>query len=1699
MRVCVIYDDRDRPETTGGYCLRALRELGPVTHARPDQFGALSPADFDLFVRVDDGLEYPVPGHLRPLAWWAIDTHLEFDRCLAQARAADLTFAAQKPGAEALRAAGVAGAEWLPLACDPGVHRPHEVPVARDWCFVGNPIPGPRTELLELLRRHLPNHFAGRAYFDDMARAYSGARVAFNRSVRDDLNMRVFEALACGTFLVTNALPPGAGQDELLRDGTHLATYAGPEDLLDKVRFYLARPEARDRVARAGRAEVAAKHTYRHRMARILATSAARARSVPVRDDERAGAAAPVQHKPAPFDPGYFEFDRPELLALVPRTATDVVDVGCGAGRFGAGLKARQPCRVVGIEHDPVAAAAARGRLDLVLEGDAEALDWPFPAHSFDAVVCGDVLEHLRDPLAFLKRVRTWLRPDGVLVTSLPNVRHHSVVRGLLDGDWTYEPAGLLDHTHLRFFTRREVEKILFRAGFAVPDLVPVPGPGYEEWDAAGRPGTVTVGGLRVGGLDPADAEEFYAYQWLGAARPEPRPDPGVTSVVILTHNQLRLTRACVNSIRLLTDEPYELVFVDNGSTDGTPAYLTGLAAADPRVRVVLNPENRGFPAGCNQGIRVATGAQVLLLNNDTVVTAGWLTRLLRALRSGPDVGLAGPCSNHVSGDQQVPVTYPEDTLDGLDGFAWRHGRAHDGRAGDTDRLVGFCLLIKRAVIGAVGGLDEGFGLGNFEDDDYCRRARGAGFRAVIARDAFVHHVGGATFRATGVDYVGLMRANRDRFHRKWDTPAPAEPLPAAPAPGSGEPAPRVLALAHVALFRDRMDKSHYFRYRALAARPGVTLFGPGLPGYRPGMSLGEAVATACGGHWPEVVVHGCDPHASGVPLVTGLAEAPVPTALELQDSWAFEDRHVAFIREHRFTAVLIQEAGHHVAFYRDRCPDAEFVWTPNAVDTGVFRDRGLDKEYDIIVYGALNPEVYPLRARVAGLLERQSEFRVLRVPHPGYYPEGAAAAGVVSGEALSRAINRAWLGLATQSIYRCFLMKYLELAASGALVAGDVPDHARDVFGTDFVELGLGDPDEVILGKLREALKDKDRLRGRAAAAAARVRSGLSLDAFTGRTLGALGRLAAGRRVTAPRGESRPPVPVRPATPDPPGPFTVRAAPGGGLLLTRPGSQTAARSQSTPVLSGCLIVRDNAGTIRACLESLRPWVDELVVVDTGSTDDTPKIAAELGARVFHFPWVDDFSAARNESVRHARGAWVFWMDSDDVIDAANGRALRDLARGPHKDGVLGYVVRVHCPGPPGTDDLTAVDHVKLFRNRPELRFEHRIHEQILPAIRRAGGEVAWTDLFVVHAGYDHTPAGQVRKRDRDLRILHRELDERPGHPFTLFNLGMTYADVGEPGRAAGYLEDSLRHSDPGDSHRRKAHALLAYCRSAAGDRAGALGACESGLAECPEDLELRFRYGVLLHGAGRPREAVAAYHQVLAAPGDRYFASLDRGVAGFKAHQNLAAAHADLGEWAEAEAAWRAVVRDAPAYRAGWRGWGEFLVLRDRLAEADELARRLGADPALAVEGHVLAGRVAAARGDAPGAVTAWERAAAAAPADPEPLRLLARAHFDAGADEPAARVLRALTALDPNDPAAHHNLGAVLLRGDRAADAAGALRRSLELRPEAVETRVCLGYALRATGDRAGAASAWRGVLAAEPDHTEARAALDGLERPA
>src|SRR5262249_16337399 len=130
------------------------------------------------------------------------------------------------------------------------------------------------------------------------------------------------------------------------------------------------------------------------------------------------------------------------------------------------------------------------------------------------------------------------------------------------------------------------------------------------------------------------------------------------------------------------------------------------------------------------------------------------------------------------------------------------------------------------------------------------------------------------------------------------------------------------------------------------------------------------------------------------------------------------------------------------------------------------------------------------------------------------------------------------------------------------------------------------------------------------------------------------------------------------------------------------------------PLISLCMIVRDEERCLRECLESIRPWVDEMVVVDTGSTDRTKAIARDCGARVFDVPWVPEFAAARNAGLEQAHGDWIFWMDADDVISTDCAKQLRELVR-RHPKRDVAFQMPVHIPAKAGQFSPQRTDHVK--------------------------------------------------------------------------------------------------------------------------------------------------------------------------------------------------------------------------------------------------------------------------------------------------------------------------------------------------------------------------------------------------------------------
>lgn len=249
------------------------------------------------------------------------------------------------------------------------------------------------------------------------------------------------------------------------------------------------------------------------------------------------------------------------------------------------------------------------------------------------------------------------------------------------------------------------------------------------------------------------------------AGRPASEP---VTSAVVVSFDGLPFTRLCLESVLAgAAGLALEVVVVDNASQDGTAQYLEQLAATDARVRVVSNDRNVGFAAALNRGIAEARGERLVLLNNDVVVPPGALTMLVRHL-DDESLGLVGPVSNDAATEAEIDMEYR--TFGDLVAVAEERARTHANCLLDVPMLTMFCVALRREVYEIVGPLDELFGIGLFEDDDYSHRIARAGYRIACAEDVLVHHFGEAAFGSlvpTG-EYGRLFAANRTRFERKW-------------------------------------------------------------------------------------------------------------------------------------------------------------------------------------------------------------------------------------------------------------------------------------------------------------------------------------------------------------------------------------------------------------------------------------------------------------------------------------------------------------------------------------------------------------------------------------------------------------------------------------------------------------------------------------------------------------------------------------------------------------------------------------------------------------------------------------------------------------------------------------------------------------------------------------------------------------------
>lgn len=454
----------------------------------------------DFFLWVESGLDGPPPGLellTIPKAAYFIDTHLHLDSHINLARQFDVVFLAQREYIPAFKERGIADVHWLPLGCDPEIHGKRETAKLYDIGFAGSVTPQHqrRAALLKKLQRCF-NVKVERVFLDEMAELYSASKIVFNNAIRNDLNMRVFEALCSGSLLLTDN---AEGLTDFFEDRRHLVVY-NDANIEELAAYYLQHEDERESIAKNGRDAVLQEHTYAHRAEEIIARLRARR--------QNALAGNKLEH--------YFHNLRPEVIDLVPQSVMRILEVGCAAGETGGALKRQNPAReVVGVEYSDKAAQQAAKLLDRVFVGDSERLELPYPEGYFDCIIYSDVLEHLRDPDALLKRHKLLLAPDGMMVMSIPNLQHVSVLNQLMEGRFTYRDEGLLDRTHIHFFTLHEIQEMLKRCGLAAALMQ---GKRADNVYQEGSKGTLRIGRWQIDSLSESEMLNFFVFQYLVVA-----------------------------------------------------------------------------------------------------------------------------------------------------------------------------------------------------------------------------------------------------------------------------------------------------------------------------------------------------------------------------------------------------------------------------------------------------------------------------------------------------------------------------------------------------------------------------------------------------------------------------------------------------------------------------------------------------------------------------------------------------------------------------------------------------------------------------------------------------------------------------------------------------------------------------------------------------------------------------------------------------------------------------------------------------------------------------------------------------------------------------------------------------------------------------------------------------------------------------
>lgn len=694
---------------------------------------------------------------------------------------------------------------------------------------------------------------------------------------------------------------------------------------------------------------------------------------------------------------------------------------------------------------------------------------------------------------------------------------------------------------------------------------------------------------------------------------------PGLTSIIILTHNRLEQTKKCVKSIRRHTPQPHEIIFVDNGSTDSTIKWLQGQARENKNYRLIENRENQGIAKGRNQGINLSRGEFIVLMDNDVIVGPGWLSGMSDYLHYAPDAGIIGPMTNSTQGLQQTSdISYL--SLDHLDKAVEQFKMQYSHRRIPCRNLSGFCMLMKRTMLENIGLLDERFESGHFAAEDLCWRTSLAGLNNFIAGDVFIHHAGKKEAPA----------GDRSILNNKWTL-------------SLGDPQGKKLAV----LKTMELANDLYFK-----------------------------------GNTDQAIEA----------LINCIKLTP-------------EAREIYY----ELTRILIESKRFSEAWeVIGAMPDAAKNELKGLEFAGYTKEGlGLDDEAADYVDKMLSrDDKYPAALNLQGVLaykkgdkeKAQVYFQKASDADPGY------------GEAYTN------LGVLYWSMDKN--EEALQNLQKGFMLTPTVPD-VRSLYYSVISSLGIFDSAEA---DYREASRlypnNKDI-------------AFLSIDIFIqqGKFPEALIQI---QDVLGSYGLDD-------------GIMTAALA-----VREKIGPLQIEKASQKGTLSLCMIVKNEEKYLLQCLKSVRDIVDEMIIVDTGSTDKTVDIARIFGAKIYDFPWTGDFAAARNESMKYATGNWILILDGDEVLSPLDFKELKELI---HKKSsspaaytiatrnyitnvsIIGWVKNTgEYPEEAGTGWVVS-KKVRLLTRSRNVAFMNPVHETLEASLAKAGIPVRPCNIVVHHYG----------------------------------------------------------------------------------------------------------------------------------------------------------------------------------------------------------------------------------------------------------------------------------------------------------------------------------------------------------------------------